>query len=152
MQNGWAIDIDRDDITTAVLVEEAPATLSPGQIRVAIDLYAMTANNITYAVFGKPSGLFGNDQGYWDFFAERDAPGRLPVWGFATVTSMSSTPILATETHRIRTRSRSGAAWSRVREKSCTPFRGTWVAAISRSKLPGFEVGRPRRSMRICLA
>src|SRR3546814_3641711 len=46
----------------------------------------MTANNITYAVFGKPSGLFGNDQGYWDFFAERDEPGRLPVWGFATVT------------------------------------------------------------------
>jgi uncharacterized protein YeaO (DUF488 family) len=29
MQNGWPIDIDRDDITTAVLVEEAPATLSP---------------------------------------------------------------------------------------------------------------------------
>src|SRR3546814_3677223 len=45
----------------------------------------MTANNITYAVFGKPAGLFGNDQGYWDFFAERGEPGRLPVWGFATV-------------------------------------------------------------------
>ena len=41
----------------------------------AIDLYAMTANNVTYAVFGKPLGLFGNDQGYWDFFAERDAAG-----------------------------------------------------------------------------
>jgi hypothetical protein len=90
MQNGWAIDIDRDDITTAVLVEEAPATLSPGQIRVAIDLYAMTANNITYAVFGKPSGLFGNDQGYWDFFAERDAPGRQPDWAVATVTESAS--------------------------------------------------------------
>src|SRR3546814_20196186 len=47
----------------------------------------MTANNITYAVFGKPSGLFGNDPGYWDFFTERDEPGRLPVWGFATVTA-----------------------------------------------------------------
>ena len=85
MQNGWAIDIDRDDIKKAVLVEEAAAPLAPGQVRVAIDLYAMTANNVTYAVFGKPSGLFGNDQGYWDFFSERGEPGRLPVWGFATV-------------------------------------------------------------------
>ncbi|SKB59467.1 DUF2855 family protein [Sphingopyxis flava] len=95
MQNGWAIDIDRDDITKAALIEEAHASLAPGQVRVAIDLYAMTANNVTYAVFGKPSGLFGNDQGYWDFFAERDAPGRLPVWGFATVTESAAKGIAA---------------------------------------------------------
>lgn len=82
----WAIDIDRDAITQATIVSDPPATLTPGQVRVHIDSYAMTANNITYAVFGKPSGLFGNDQGYWDFFSEADAPGRLPVWGFATVT------------------------------------------------------------------
>ena len=84
---GWAIDIDREDITKADLVEDdaATAALAPGQVRVRIDCYAMTANNITYAVFGQPAGLFGNDQGYWDFFAEPAAPGRLPVWGFATV-------------------------------------------------------------------
>src|SRR3546814_16918563 len=62
MQKDWAIDIDRDDITSAALVGDAPASLAPGQIRVAIDLFAMTANNITYAVLGKPSGLFGTDQ------------------------------------------------------------------------------------------
>src|SRR3546814_15880989 len=50
----------------------------------------MTANNITYAVFGTPAGLFGNDQGYWDFFAGRGEPGRLPVWGFATVTESAA--------------------------------------------------------------
>ena len=86
----WAIDIDRDDITQADLVEDATAPLAPGQIRAHLDSYAMTANNITYAVFGKPAGLFGNDQGYWDFFAERDTPGRLPVWGFATVTESAA--------------------------------------------------------------
>lgn len=82
---GWAINIDRDDVSKAQVVTES---LSPGegQIVVQLDSYAMTANNVTYAVFGKPVGLFGNDQGYWDFFAERDTPGRLPVWGFATVT------------------------------------------------------------------
>jgi hypothetical protein len=81
----WAIDIDRDRIADARIVAEAETDLPQGAIEVAIDLYAMTANNVTYAVFGKPLGLFGNDQGYWDFFAERDLPGRLPVWGFATV-------------------------------------------------------------------
>ena len=91
----WAIDIDRDDITHAVLFAEPATPLEPGQIRVSIDSYAMTANNITYAVFGKPSGLFGNDQGYWDFFSERGEPGRLPVWGFATVTESAADGIAA---------------------------------------------------------
>ncbi|MDM7957423.1 DUF2855 family protein [Blastomonas sp.] len=81
----WAIDIDRDHIAKAQIVDAPEADLPDGAVEVTLDLYAMTANNVTYAVFGKPLGLFGNDQGYWDFFAERDAPGRLPVWGFATV-------------------------------------------------------------------
>ncbi|WP_260580935.1 DUF2855 family protein [Sphingopyxis sp. PET50] len=94
-ETGWAIDIDRDDIARATLVADAATPLEAGQVRVHIDSYAMTANNITYAVFGKPAGLFGNDQGYWDFFAERDAPGRLPVWGFATVTESAAEGIAA---------------------------------------------------------
>lgn len=84
--NRWAIDIDRDDIARAALVADPETPLPDGAIELVIDLFALTANNITYAALGKPSGLFGNDTGYWDFFAERDARGRLPVWGFATVT------------------------------------------------------------------
>jgi len=91
----WAIDIDRDDVTKTALVEDTAPPLAPGQVRVHLDSYAMTANNITYAVFGKPAGLFGNDQGYWDFFAERGEPGRLPVWGFATVTESAAEGIAA---------------------------------------------------------
>ena len=91
----WAIDIDRDDVKQASLVDDPSPPLAPGQVRVHLDSYAMTANNITYAVFGKPAGLFGpdkngRDQGYWDFFAERGEPGRLPVWGFATVTESAA--------------------------------------------------------------
>ncbi|MGL5838446.1 MAG: DUF2855 family protein [Sphingorhabdus sp.] len=80
----WAIDIDRDDVTRAEIVA-ADTEVGPGEILMRIDNFAMTANNVTYAVFGKPAGLFGNEQGYWDFFADRDVAGRLPVWGFATV-------------------------------------------------------------------
>lgn len=83
-KTGWAIDIDRDDVSKAEIVA-ADTEIGHGEILVELDSYAMTANNVTYAVFGKPVGLFGNDQGYWDFFAERNMPGRLPVWGFATV-------------------------------------------------------------------
>jgi Protein of unknown function (DUF2855) len=83
-QSAWAIDIDRDDVTKTEIVG-ADTEVGHGEILVQVDIYAMTANNVTYAVFGKPAGLFGNDQGYWDFFAERGEPGRLPVWGFATV-------------------------------------------------------------------
>ena len=86
----WTIAIDRDDIRRAEVVPLAAATLTDGQIEVAITSYAMTANNITYAAFGKPMGLFGNDQGYWDFFSAPGGSGHLPVWGFATVTASNA--------------------------------------------------------------
>ena len=87
MANGrWAIDIDRDDIASASLVEEPAVELAPGEIEVRLVSFAMTANNVTYATLGKPIGLFPNGKGYWDFFsADGEGPGRLPVWGFATV-------------------------------------------------------------------
>lgn len=82
----WAIDIDRDDITRAQPAPDPELPLPAGAVEVAVELVALTANNITYAALGRPSGLLGEDAGYWDFFADRGAPGRLPVWGFATVT------------------------------------------------------------------
>ena len=81
----WTIAIDRDDIRSASVEPLAPAVLKDGQVEVAITSYAMTANNITYAALGKPMGLFGNHQGYWDFFSAPGAAGHLPVWGFATI-------------------------------------------------------------------
>jgi hypothetical protein len=87
----WTVAIDRDDISKAALAPLAAAALADGEVEVALTRYAMTANNITYAVFGKPAGLFGpdangRDQGYWDFFSAAEGPGHLPVWGIATVT------------------------------------------------------------------
>ena len=82
----WAIDIDRDDIAKARLVDEVEAPLTDGEVEVRVDCFAMTANNVTYAALGKPIGLFDNGKGYWDFFSPGGkGPGRLPVWGFARV-------------------------------------------------------------------
>jgi hypothetical protein len=60
---------------------DAPAQreLAPGQVRLAVEHFALTANNITYAAFGEAMK-------YWQFFPAGDAAlGCLPVWGFATV-------------------------------------------------------------------
>ena len=95
----WAIDIDRDDIAEASLVEEAVATLASGEVEVRVDSFAMTANNVTYAALGKPIGLFPNGKGYWDFFSPGgEGPGRLPVWGFATVTRSAAEGVAEGET------------------------------------------------------
>jgi hypothetical protein len=53
--------------------------LDAGQARLAVDHFALTANNITYAAFGEAMK-------YWQFFPSGAADlGCLPVWGFATV-------------------------------------------------------------------
>lgn len=74
--------IDRNDLATTLLVPGAVgAGTEPdeGQILIGLDSFALTANNISYA-------LAGDMLGYWSFFpADDPAYGRLPVWGFATV-------------------------------------------------------------------
>ncbi|KQT32386.1 hypothetical protein ASG29_11380 [Sphingomonas sp. Leaf412] len=93
----WDIQIDRGDIAQARVVDAPAADLAAGEIELAIDLIAITANNVTYAVFGEPAGILGPDAGYWDFFSRRDGPGRLPVWGFATVARSTVDGIAAGE-------------------------------------------------------
>lgn len=84
--NRWQIQIVRDDIASAAVADAPERALAPGEAEFAIDLVALTANNVTYAALGPKTPFLGPDAGYWDFFGERDEPGRLPVWGFATVT------------------------------------------------------------------
>ncbi|MEM7438563.1 MAG: DUF2855 family protein [Pseudomonadota bacterium] len=58
--------------------------LEPGQARMAIQQFALTANNVTYAATGF-------DIGYWKFFPTgQDGAGLVPVWGFAEVVESQS--------------------------------------------------------------
>ncbi len=79
--------VRRDQLATTRLVEATSPALADGQVRLRIDQFAFTANNITYAAFGQAMQ-------YWQFFpvpadagADPAAPawGCIPVWGFATV-------------------------------------------------------------------
>lgn len=79
MTDPWALAIARDGTLAAEVVPLELPELSRGQARFRIDRFALTANNVTYA-------MSGTAMRYWDFFPSGDGTGRVPVWGFATVT------------------------------------------------------------------
>lgn len=69
------------DQATLVNVEETP--LAEGSVRLAIESFSVTANNITYAVVG-------DGFKYWDFFPAPDGLGIVPMWGHAKVIESNS--------------------------------------------------------------
>jgi hypothetical protein len=71
-------EVDRTDLRRCRVVDETSAALDPGQARLAVDRFALTSNNITYAVAGEMLN-------YWAFFPADVPWGRIPVWGFADV-------------------------------------------------------------------
>ncbi|HUV09464.1 MAG TPA: DUF2855 family protein [Acidimicrobiia bacterium] len=70
--------VARDDLRSSRFVDAPAPEPGPGEVRFRIEKFALTANNITYAVFG-------DMMAYWQFFPTEPGWGRIPVWGFATV-------------------------------------------------------------------
>jgi Protein of unknown function (DUF2855) len=79
MTTGQTFLVQRSDLSQSRIdTFDATASPAPGQVRLRIDHFAFTANNITYAVFGE-------SMHYWRFFPAADGWGCIPVWGFAVV-------------------------------------------------------------------
>jgi hypothetical protein len=71
--------VRKDQLGETRLATRDDAPLAPGQVRVRVDSFALTANNITYAAFGE--GMH-----YWEFFPSgEEGWGIVPVWGFGQV-------------------------------------------------------------------
>ena len=70
--------VQKNQIAHTELQQAPIAALHAGQVRLKIDLFSFTANNITYA-------SFGDAMKYWDFYPRADGWGVIPVWGFASV-------------------------------------------------------------------
>jgi len=70
--------VRKDRLTVTELTEAPGAPLGEGQVRLAVDRFALTANNITYAAFGEAMN-------YWNFYPAKAGWGRIPVWGFGRV-------------------------------------------------------------------
>ncbi len=71
--------VRQDQLATTRLTTTDDTPLAEGQVRVRVESFALTANNITYAALGDMLN-------YWQFFPTGEAGwGIVPVWGFGTV-------------------------------------------------------------------
>lgn len=81
--------VNRRDLNDCRFVRN---TLEPGadELLLGVERFALTANNITYAVAG-------DSMGYWQFFPTDEGWGRVPVWGYATVQQTNHAAFMAGE-------------------------------------------------------
>jgi hypothetical protein len=81
----------KTDLHQTRFISADRAPLQAGEVRMAIQRFAFTANNITYAAFG-------DAMKYWQFFPTADAAwGSIPVWGFADVLETACEGVTAGE-------------------------------------------------------
>ena len=70
--------VDRGDLARCRTVSGTSAPLEAGQVRLRVEAFACTSNNITYAILGEAFG-------YWAAFPAEPPWGRIPAWGYAEV-------------------------------------------------------------------
>lgn len=70
--------VKKDELSTTRLRETPFEGIGEGAVRLRVEKFALTANNITYAAFGEAMN-------YWGFYPAEAGWGRIPVWGFASV-------------------------------------------------------------------
>jgi hypothetical protein len=72
------VHVNKNALTEISVVDDKMPDLASGAVRLRIESFAVTANNVTYAVIGD---LFK----YWDFFPAPAGLGVVPMWGHAVV-------------------------------------------------------------------
>jgi hypothetical protein len=80
--------VRRDDLRQTETRETPAVALGEGEARLQVEKFALSANNITYAVIG--DGLR-----YWELFPAPDGFGRIPAWGIAEVVESRAPGIAA---------------------------------------------------------
>jgi hypothetical protein len=82
--------IKKSALNQTKVQEETLPPLSDGGVRLRIESFSVTANNISYAVIGSKFG-------YWNFFPAHDDWGVVPMWGHAVVEESRCPDIAAGE-------------------------------------------------------
>ena len=77
------VQVARNDIAKSRIVAHETPLLGEGEVRLRVESFSVTANNVTYA-------LIGEQFGYWNFFPPQSAEdsgdwGVVPMWGHAVV-------------------------------------------------------------------
>ncbi len=73
-----AVHVLRDAIFDAEVVDVDPGPLADKAVRLEVESFSVTSNNVTYAAAG-------DRMGYWNFFPGRGNRGVVPMWGHALV-------------------------------------------------------------------
>jgi len=80
------LEIDRSNIRHFRINSSEPIALASGEVRLSLERFALTSNNISYA-------LSGDFLDYWGFFPAETGWGRLPAMGFGVVTESANPDI-----------------------------------------------------------
>ncbi len=115
------LQVQRKDFARSRIVESPLPEPAEGQILVRVDKFALTANNVTYA-------LSGDALGYRKFFPVEEPWGIVPVWGFGDVVATRNPDIAAGE--------RLWGYW---------PMASHFVLTPSKISPRGFHEGSPHR-------
>ncbi len=76
------VHVRKAELSHAAIANVEAGELAEGAVRLVVESFSVTANNITYAVVG-------DGFGYWNFFppkSDEDGLGIVPMWGHAKVT------------------------------------------------------------------
>lgn len=72
------VEVRRKAFAETRIMSRPTPDLADGEVLVRIERFALTANNVSYA-------LSGDMIGYWKFFPVEEPWGVVPVWGFADI-------------------------------------------------------------------
>ncbi len=76
----WEVLFRRDDLAVSEIRVPVLEDLRPGEVRLAIEKFGLTANNVSYTQFGD-----GKNAPFWNAFPGPPALGRVPIWSFVRV-------------------------------------------------------------------
>jgi hypothetical protein len=85
--------VDRKNLQQCKFMKSSQPELKElleGEVRLKVDRFAFTANNITYATLG-------DQLRYWQLFPAPEGFGNIPAWGFGEVISSRHTAIVQGE-------------------------------------------------------
>ncbi|MDX2380962.1 MAG: DUF2855 family protein [Acidimicrobiia bacterium] len=80
-------EVNRSNFRETRAVDREPAPLEEGEIRLTVERFAFTANNVTYAVAGDMLD-------YWGLFPTDDPWGRIPTMGIGEVVESANGDIV----------------------------------------------------------
>ncbi len=84
--------VERKDWRKHRIIETPLAEIEEGQVRFRVDRFALTSNNISYAVTGDMLR-------YWDFFPAEEGWGRIPAMGFGEIIESRHAEVEVGERH-----------------------------------------------------